>query len=167
MVEDLKLAEAMGADVVMLAAGDVVALSENVSATVLYPARDVEASGDANAVSMLLRIDYGEAAALFTGDLEIGDEPGPMPDVDVLKVPHHGSTNSSSLMFLHSASPSAAIISVGRDNAYGHPAEALLKRLAGTDALVLRTDECGAVTAELFQDGTVAVSTYLTPEDEA
>ena len=167
VVEDLKLAEAMGADVVMLAAGDVVALSENVSATVLYPSRDVEASGDANAVSMLLRIDYGEAAALFTGDLEIGDEPGPMPDVDVLKVPHHGSANSSSLMFLHSASPSAAIISVGRDNAYGHPAEALLKRLAGTDALVLRTDECGAVTAELFQDGTVAVSTYLTPEDEA
>lgn len=167
VVEDLKLAEAMGADVVMLAAGDVVALSENVSATVLYPSRDVEASGDANAVSMLLRIDYGEASALFTGDLEIGDEPGPMPDVDVLKVPHHGSANSSSLMFLHSASPSAAIISVGRDNAYGHPAEALLKRLAGTDALVLRTDECGAVTAELFQDGTVAVSTYLTPEDEA
>ena len=70
-------------------------------------------------------------------------------------------------MFLHSASPSAAIISVGRDNAYGHPAEALLKRLVGTDALVLRTDECGAVTAELFEDGTVAVSTYLTPEDEA
>ena len=62
VVEDLKLAEAMGADVVMLAAGDVVTLSENVSATVLYPSRDVEASGDANAVSMLLRIDYAEAS---------------------------------------------------------------------------------------------------------
>ena len=85
------------------------ALSENVSATVLYPPRDIEASGDANAVSMLLRIDYGEASALFTGDLEIADEPGPMPDVDVLKVPHHGSDNSSSLMFLHSASPYAAL----------------------------------------------------------
>lgn len=90
-----------------------------------------------------------------------------MPDVDVLKVPHHGSDNSSSLMFLHSASPSAAIISVGRGNAYGHPAEALLERLEGTGAAVFRTDVCGAVTARLYEDGTVSVSTYLLPEDAA
>ena len=167
VIEDIRMAEALGVNVVTLAAGDVVALSENVSATVLYPPRDIEASGDANAVSMLLRIDYGEASALFTGDLEIVDEPGPMPDVDVLKVPHHGSDNSSSLMFLHSASPSAAIISVGRGNAYGHPAEALLERLEGTGAAVFRTDECGAVTARLYEDGTVSVSTYLLPEDAA
>ena len=167
VIEDIRMAEALGVNVVTLAAGDVVALSENISATVLYPPRDIEASGDANAVSMLLRIDYGEASALFTGDLEIADEPGPMPDVDVLKVPHHGSDNSSSLMFLHSASPSAAIISVGRGNAYGHPAEALLERLEGTGARVFRTDECGAVTARLYEDGTVSVSTYLLPEDAA
>ena len=73
------MAKDMGARVVTLAAGDTVPLSENVSATVLYPPRDIEVSGDANAVSMLLRVDYGEASALFTGDLEIGEEPGPMP----------------------------------------------------------------------------------------
>ena len=152
---------------VTLAAGDVAPLSENVSATVFYPPEDIDVSGDANAVSMLLRIDYGEASALFTGDLEMAEEPGPMPDVDVLKVPHHGSSNSSSLMLLHSASPSAAIISAGRNNPYGHPAEALLERLEGTGARVFRTDECGAITARLYEDGGVSISTYLLPEDEA
>ena len=166
VIEGLQAAEALGSDIVTLAAGDVVQLSENVSATVLYPSADIEASGDANAVSMLLRIGYGEASALFTGDLEIADEPGPMPDVDLLKVPHHGSDNSSSLIFLHSASPSAAVISVGRGNAYGHPAEALLARLEGTDARIFRTDGCGAVMAQLFEDGTVSISTYLSPEDK-
>ena len=167
VVDGLQRAKALGAEVVTLAAGDVVPLSENVSATVFYPPEDIDVSGDANAVSMLLRIDYGEASALFTGDLEMAEEPGPMPDVDVLKVPHHGSSNSSSLMLLHSASPSAAIISAGRNNPYGHPAEALLERLEGTGARVFRTDECGAITARLYEDGGVSISTYLLPEDEA
>lgn len=159
-------AEALGVEIVELASGDVVRLSENVSATALYPERDAEFSGDANAVSMLLRIDYGDAAALFTGDLEMAYEPGPMPDVDVLKVAHHGSDNASSLMMLHSASPSAAVISVGADNPYGHPAAALLQRLEATGARVFRTDWHGAVTVDLHMDGTVSVRTYFTREDD-
>ena len=142
-----------------------VRLSENVSATVLYPERNAGFSGDANAVSMLLQIDYGEASALFTGDLEMTYEPGPMPDVDVLKVAHHGSDNASSLMMLHSASPSAAVISVGADNPYGHPAAALLDRLEDAGARVYRTDRHGAITVNLHADGTVSVRTYLTQED--
>ena len=158
-------AEALGVEIVELAAGDVVRLSENVSATVLYPERNATVSGDANAVSMLLQIDYGEASALFTGDLEMAYEPGPMPDVDVLKVAHHGSDNASSLMMLHSASPSAAVISVGADNPYGHPAAALLDRLEDTGAHIYRTDRHGAITVKFHTDGTVSVRTYLTQED--
>ena len=166
VIEGLQAAEALGSDIVTLAAGGRrTALGKRLRNSAL-PSADIEASGDANAVSMLLRIGYGEASALFTGDLEIADEPGPMPDVDLLKVPHHGSDNSSSLIFLHSASPSAAVISVGRGNAYGHPAEALLARLEGTDARIFRTDGCGAVMAQLFEDGTVSISTYLSPEDK-
>ncbi len=163
----LDRARAMGVAVVELAAGDTVRLSENVTATVLHPARGVSYAGDANAISMLLRIDYGQASALFTGDLEIREEPGPMPDVDVLKVPHHGSDNSSSLRLLYSASPSAAVISVGAGNAYGHPAEGLLRRLAGTGARILRTDRDGAVTARLFPDGSVEISTYFAAEEDS
>ena len=158
-------AEGLGVEIVELAAGDVVRLSEQISATVLYPERNAEISGDANAVSMLLQIDYGEASALFTGDLEMTYEPGPMPDVDVLKVAHHGSDNASSLMMLHSASPSAAVISVGADNPYGHPAAALLDRLEDAGARVYRTDRHGAITVNLHADGTVSVRTYLTQED--
>lgn len=161
----LERARAMGVDIVELAAGDAVQLSANVVATALHPARGTETGGDANGISLLLKVDYGRASALFTGDLEMTEEPGPMPDVDVLKVPHHGSDNASSLRLLHSASPSAAVISVGAGNAYGHPAESLLGRLEGTGARVLRTDRDGAVTARLYEDGSVEISTYFTAED--
>jgi len=118
--------------------------------------------GDPGAETLL--IEYGDAAALFTGDLPIGFEPGPMPDVDVLKVAHHGSNGSSSYMALFSASPSASVVSVGRGNSYGHPGEKLLERLAGTGTAIYRTDLRGAVTAELQRDGGVRVKTQLAPE---
>ena len=113
---------------------------------------------------MVLLIEYGDAAALFTGDLPMGFEPGPMPDVDVLKVAHHGSNGSSSYMALNSATPSASVIPVGRGNGYGHPGDALLKRLEDTGTKIYRTDLRGAVTAELQQDGGVRVRTHLAPE---
>lgn len=158
-------AEALGARVVMLHAGDTVQLSESATATVLYPPEDMDARSDANDISMLLKIDYGDASALFTGDLEIPDETGPMPDVDVLKVAHHGSDDASSYRMLYSARPSAAVICVGADNSYGHPGEALLARLAGTGAQIYRTDLDGAVTVRLHADGSVAVQTFIPREE--
>ena len=68
-------------------------------------------------------------------------------------------------MMLHSASPSAAVISVGADNPYGHPAAALLDRLEDTGAHIYRTDRHGAITVKFHTDGTVSVRTYLTQED--
>ena len=155
-------------NVVTLAAGDVVPLSENVSATVFYPPEDIDVSGDANAVSMLLRIDYGEASALFTGDLEIGGGAG----ADAGCGRAQGAASRLEQLFQPDAS--ALGLALGGDHlrgagtiAYGHPAEALLERLEGTGARVFRTDECGAITARLYEDGGVSISTYLLPEDEA
>ncbi|NLD60220.1 MAG: DNA internalization-related competence protein ComEC/Rec2 [Clostridiales bacterium] len=161
--EAVSRAQSLGSKVVELSAGDVVPLSEGVRATVLHPAPGAEIA-DPNGISMVLLIEYGDAAALFTGDLPIGFEPGPMPDVDVLKVAHHGSNGSSSYMALFSASPSASVVSVGRGNSYGHPGEKLLERLAGTGTAIYRTDLRGAVTAELQRDGGVRVKTQLAPE---
>ena len=48
-----------------------------------------------------------------------------------------------------------------------HQAKSVWQRLEGTGAAVFRTDVCGAVTARLYEDGTVSVSTYLLPEDAA
>ena len=59
---------------------------------------------------------------------------------DVLRVAHHGSKYSSTMEFLEAVQPSYAVISVGRDNSYGHPHPETLERLAEAGAQVLRTD---------------------------
>lgn len=164
VAEALERAQALGAQVVQIGAGDVIELSPNVSATVLAPARESDGSNDANAHSMLLHVQYNQASALFTGDLPISAEPGPMPDVDVLKVAHHGSNAASSLMAVNSCAPSVAVISVGERNPYGHPGQQLLARLEAAGASVYRTDLCGAVSVRLFEDGSVRVHTQLLPD---
>jgi competence protein ComEC len=68
---------------------------------------------------------------------------------DVVKVGHHGSHASSSREFLAAVQPQLAIISVGAENRFGHPAPELLARLEGVE--VLRTDQRGRI--ELISDG--------------
>ena len=97
----LVAAREAGIPVVALSAGDEVRLSEGVTAAVLAPDLAAEESGeDANAISMVLEVRYGAAAALFTGDLPADCEPDSLPDIDLLKVAHHGSAGSTSSVFL-------------------------------------------------------------------
>ncbi|MFI5659132.1 ComEC/Rec2 family competence protein [Streptomyces sp. NPDC051684] len=67
-----------------------------------------------------------------------------LPPVDVLKVAHHGSAYQDPEL-LRRAAPRVALISVGRDNPYGHPAPGTLAALRARGAAVLRTDRDGAV----------------------
>jgi competence protein ComEC len=60
-------------------------------------------------------------------------------------VGHHGSATSSSPDFVEVVRPRVALVSVGADNDYGHPSRAVVERLAGAGAEVLRTDLLGAV----------------------
>jgi competence protein ComEC len=69
----------------------------------------------------------------------------------VLKTPHHGSDTSSSPAFLAAVDPQVAVISVGADNRFGHPAPAALARYTEAGIPVLRTDETGSV--EFITDG--------------
>ncbi|WP_396128222.1 ComEC/Rec2 family competence protein [Exiguobacterium mexicanum] len=84
---------------------------------------------------------------LLTGDLpEEREGMIPTVDVDVFKLGHHGSNTSSSEELLHRIDPEWVIISVGRNNRYGHPHLDTLQRLEGRR--VLRTDEDGMVVCE-------------------
>ena len=76
---------------------------------------------------------------------------GVLGDVDILKVGHHGSKTSSSGAFLKIAKPEIAVISVGRKNRYGHPYEAVLKRLQDFGVKIMRTDTDGDIM--LITDG--------------
>ena len=103
-----------------------------------------------NDLSLVVRITYGQTAFLFTGDAERPSEydmtdGGEDLSATVLKVGHHGSNTSTSYVFLRQVMPAYAIISCGKDNAYGHPHEEVLSRLADEGAAVSRTDECGTI----------------------
>ena len=63
----------------------------------------------------------------------------------VLKVGHHGSSAASSAAFLKAVMPHIAVISVGANNTYGHPAPQALARLAAVNATVYRTDTQGTI----------------------
>ena len=66
-----------------------------------------------------------------------------LPDIDVLKVGHHGSKTSSSIEFINEINPKYSIISVGKNNRYGHPNKEVLENLK--DSEIYRTDRDGSV----------------------
>lgn len=113
-------------------------------------------SGDSNEDSMVLMVTYGTFQMLFTGDLEGSAEKrlalnGTALDADILKVGHHGSANGSSEELLQMVTPDISIISCGKDNRYGHPAEETVERLKKTGSRIFVTAEDGAV--QVVSDG--------------
>ena len=66
-----------------------------------------------------------------------------LPDIDVLKVGHHGSKTSSSKEFINEINPKYSIISVGKNNRYGHPNKEVLDNLK--DSKIYRTDKDGSI----------------------
>ena len=97
-------------------------------------------------------VTYGETRFLFTGDAERDAELDILAmeydlSATVLKVGHHGSDTSTTYPFLREIMPQYAVISVGRDNTYGHPHDNLLSRLRDADVTVYRTDMQGDIVA--------------------
>ena len=88
---------------------------------------------------------------LITGDRSASGERELMhqiqlPELEVLIVGHHGSKYSTCNMLLEQTSPEIAIVSVGADNPYGHPASETLERLLDAECVIYRTDLHGTVT---------------------
>lgn len=105
---------------------------------------------DLNNMSAVLRLDYGDTSFLFMGDTDESIENkliGLQADIkcDVLKVGHHGSSESSCDAFLKAAAPYVAVISCGYGNDYGHPGEDVLYRLKNNGISYLRTDINGNI----------------------
>ncbi len=102
--------------------------------------------------SLVCRLEFGATSLLFMGDAESSAEQaliasGADLHADVLKVGHHGSANSTSPALVRAVQPASAVISVGADNGYGHPAARVLQTLQDASAVVYRTDQMGDVVA--------------------
>ena len=110
-----------------------------------------------NTNSIVLRVSYGTVNLLFSGDATTDAEDvmirtGLPLDADVLKVSHHGSSDANSAAFLRRVDPEVAVITLGKDNDYGHPHRETLAGLDAIGALVLRTDRDGTILVK--SDGT-------------
>jgi competence protein ComEC len=161
-------AVALGIKVRHLRAGDRLPWG-GLDISVLAPAPGYTNPGPpVNNDSLVMRMQFGNATALLEGDAEAPSEhamavaalsgtgPAVGPDT-LLKVGHHGSRTSTTPEFLALASPQDAVISVGRDNTFGHPRPEIVARLAAAHARVYRTDQYGLATFLLSPDGRISV----------
>ena len=159
------LAEAAGLGVTVrhLHAGDQ-RLWGAVQVTVLAPAVGyANVNAPKNDDSLVMRMQMGKASVLLEGDAERPSEDamlagGRVTPVTLLKVGHHGSRTSSNPEFLAAAAPREAVISVGRNNPFGHPYGTVIDRFAAARIPLFRTDEFGLTSFLLRADGSVQVS---------
>ena len=142
--------DAAGYKLQVLAEGDTLDLGGSMTVEVLH---GHERADNENLNSLVLKLTYGDTTVLLGGDCEsIGCEsdfdPGP---IDVYKVHHHGSSDSSGSQLLEQMEPALALIPVGQGNSYGHPDQGTLRRLEDAGAEILRTDQDGDV--RVWSDG--------------
>ena len=137
-----------GAVVRQVRRGDVVRLGR-LRLEVLWPPEPLGGTEPGNAASVTLHVTGGDASLLLTGDL--GEEAqdallaaGPLPQVDVVKVAHHGSADQSPELYA-AARAAFGIVSVGAGNDYGHPTRRLLGLLRAAGTQAVRTDQDGLV----------------------
>jgi competence protein ComEC len=137
-----------------LRAGDVFDVGDASVDVLNPPVPDWERQRVRNDDSVVLRIRDGDVELLLTGDIGEAAEAAlslddrPRPALRILKVAHHGSRSSSSESFVRRYRPDLAVISVGRQNTFGHPAPEVLRRLLDAGATIERTDEDGAISVE-------------------
>ena len=104
--------------------------------------------GDENNNSNVIYTELNRYKFMFMGDAGIEKEKDildkyNLANIDVLKVGHHGSKTSSSKEFIDEIKPKYAIISVGKNNRYGHPNKEVLNNLS--DSKIYRTDQDGSI----------------------
>ncbi len=134
-------------------AGDTITLTDGVTLNFVWPTLEGEKLEATNETGIVFKLSYGSFDMLFTADTDIQVQPyaGNIGDIEVLKVPHHGSRTGLTKSFLDTIKPDLSVISVGAKNSYGHPAVNTLEMLEQIGSKVLRTDQNG--TVEIVSDG--------------
>ncbi len=167
-INALKAAKANGTQQVKVKAGDVLDFGNGVSFEIVSPSQSLidedtaaikaKKKVDVNNESVVGRLTFGNFAMLFTGDAEgpvekdMAASYGKKMKCQVLKAGHHGSKTSSTAEFLKLVQPESVVMSLGVNNQYGHPHEALLNRLQKQGVKnIYRTDANGTIT--IVSDG--------------
>lgn len=140
---------------------------------VIWPGEFKDAGGNADSLCFRMSADVDsdgmeDASALFVGDAESEQlermlEEGSLCDADILKVGHHGSKASLSEDILESLDVKVGLLSVGKNNRYGHPSKQTIQCLEGAGVECFRTDLDGCVTLHIKPKGSIEVETERQP----
>ncbi len=167
----LQCAQESGLAVQGISAGSTLAVGE-VTLRVAGPISFSAKGGNDDSLCLLGEVPRENGGAwrfLLTGDAESRMVSQAMAaveveDLDIIKVGHHGSKDAVSESLLSHLTPSAALISVGEGNSYGHPHDSTLQLLEAASAKVLRTDSSGDVTAA-FLPAAIEITLQKSSED--
>jgi len=151
--EWVKLIKQEKANIMLAKAGQEIILQKEplIYFKILYPFESLEnqKAEDSNDTSIVAKLVYNDKSFLFVGDISCKIEKQLSDvDVDILKVGHHGSNNSSCQEFIERVSPKTAVVSVG-ENKWGHPSDEVLQRLKQFGIDVLITKELGDIKISL------------------
>ncbi len=133
--------------------GDHIIVGDGSEIWVLWPKTRDPQVPTINEGSIVVLLKYKEFTTLLTGDAESTTQPyeGLDKEIDVLKVPHHGSQNGLEVGYLNVLKPEIAVISAGKNNRYGLPHQSVLDQLASVSAKIFKTYEVGNI--EVVSDG--------------
>mgnify|MGYP003394370611 CR=1 FL=1 len=165
----LETIEKRGIPIIVIGEGDRIRYDDTVI-SILSPSKDFIQSGELNDTGIVELIQTEKFTTLLAADIGENIESSLLKKSEnlrahILKVGHHGSKYSSCNSFLEKINPRVAVIGVGSNNRYGHPAKEALERLASsTEARVFRTDYDG--TVRIWESGgIIKISTEKTRND--
>jgi len=150
----LTLVKNNGMAMISVRAGDKIKIGNDV-AEIISPLGGVDFSEkNLNNSSLVLRVIINGYRALFLGDAD-GSFLKKIEDnlaTDILKVSHHGSKNGTDEALLDLINPKIALIGVGQDNKYGHPADVVIDLLEGLGVKIFRTDKNGNISIKFGEE---------------
>ncbi len=148
--------------------GDRVVIERNVFFDILWPQEEQISDNPLNNNSMVAKLQYFEFSMLFTGDIEKIAEQQILEvttseylRADILKVAHHGSNTSSIDEFIKEVKPKIALIGVGENNNFGHPADEVIDRFQAIKTEIYRTDKMGEIVLEVNKKGICKVNNCI------
>jgi competence protein ComEC len=115
--------------------------------TIIAPSLEYNSINDS---SIVTKIVYKDFSTIITGDAEKESESNMVKEeynlkANILRIGHHGSSTSTTEEFLNKVNPDYAVISLGKDNTYGHPHREIIEALEGRNIITLRTDILGNI----------------------
>ena len=156
-------------NIILVKKGDNIKIDNTSYFEILFPEDELINDNILNNNSIVAKFVSNNFKMLFTGDIEEIAENRLCElykstnklQADIIKVAHHGSKTSSTLNFLELVKPKIALIGVGENNNFGHPNDAVLKRIKDLGAHICRTDQMGEISIVIGNRGNVKINSFI------